>query len=114
MDRRYYHGIRLAAARGLAKCARDELNWIGLFHLEKAFQDLFCFLDSGMTRSNDFSNRPTYYVQQTLPQVIASVRDNSSRTPWRARRFVLDKLKFNDNSTNEVSLTLSKPKPKPC
>ncbi len=102
MDRRYFHGIRTTAAEALPKHAKDELNWIGLHHLEKAFQEFFCFPDSPMTRSNDFSDRTTYHIQCAIPQAIAKVRDNVGKAPQRAKRFLFDKLKFNDNSNNEV------------
>lgn len=103
MDRRYFHGIRTAAATALVKHAKDELDWIGLFHLEKAFQELFCFSDSPMIRSNDFSDRNSYYIQCAIPRAIAKVRDNSGKAPLRTRRFLFEKLRYNDNSNNEVS-----------
>ncbi|KAI9750345.1 MAG: hypothetical protein M4579_006501 [Chaenotheca gracillima] len=103
MDRRYFHGIRTAAAFALAKNGKDELDWIGLFHLEKAFQDFFCLPGSPMTRSNDFSDRTSYFIQRTIPQAMAKVRDNSGKAPLRVKRFLLDILKFNDNANNEYS-----------
>ena len=103
MDRRYFHGIRTAAAAALAKQAKDELDWIGLYHLERVFQELFCFPDSPMTRSNDFSDRTTYYIQCAIPRAIAKVRDNSGKAPLRTRTFLFEKLRYNDNSNNEVS-----------
>ena len=104
MDGRYFHGIRTAAAAALSKSAKDELDWIGLYHLERVFQEFFCFPDSSMTRSNDFSDRPTYYIQRAIPRAIAKVRDNSGRAPLRTRTFLFEKLRYNDNSNNEVSL----------
>lgn len=103
MDQRYFHGIRTAAAAVLAKNARDELDWIGSFHLEKAFQEFFCYPNSPMTRSNDFSDRTSYYIQCAIPQSIAKVRDASGKAPFAVRYFLFEKLKFNDNSNNEVS-----------
>ncbi|KAI9656059.1 MAG: hypothetical protein M1821_005120 [Bathelium mastoideum] len=103
MDHRYFHGIRTSAAAALAKCARDELDWIGLFHLEKAFQDSFCLPNSPMTRSNDFSDRTSYLIQCAIPRAISNVRDNSGKSPLRVKRFFVDKLKFNDNSNNDFS-----------
>ncbi|KAF2452655.1 hypothetical protein BDY21DRAFT_358347 [Lineolata rhizophorae] len=103
MDGRYFHGIRTKAASVLARCARDELNWIGLDHLEKAFQELFCFPNSPMTRSNDFSDRSLYVIQCAIPRAISKVRDNGGRAPARVKQFFIDKLKFNDNSNNEFS-----------
>ena len=102
MDSRYFHGIRVTAAEALIKHAKDEVDWIGLFHLEKAFQELFCLPDSPMTRSNDFSDRAAYLLQQVIPDCISKVRDNSGKTPLRVKQFLFDKLKFNDNSNNEV------------
>ncbi|KAI9813372.1 MAG: hypothetical protein M1832_006330 [Thelocarpon impressellum] len=103
MDRRYFHGIRTAAALALARTAKDELDWVGLYHLERAFQEFFCFPDSPMTRANDFSDRTAYYIQCVIPRAMANVRDNHGRVPLRAKRFLFDKLKFNDNSSNEFS-----------
>ena len=103
MDPRYFHGIRIAAANILARCARDEHEWIGRFHLEKAFQKLFCYADSNMTRPNDFSSRTSYYIQCAIPKAISKIRDNSGRSPFKSREFLLEKLKFNDNSANFYS-----------
>ena len=102
MDRRYFHGIRTTAIRALPRHAKDEINWVGLYHLEKAFQEMFCLPGSPMTRSNDFSDRPAYLLQLAIPTAIAQVRDNNGKTPLRVKRFLYDKLKFNDNSNNEV------------
>lgn len=102
MDSRYFHGIRTAAAEILAKNARDELEWIGQFHLEKAFQEFFCYADSSMTRSNDFSDRTSYNIQCAILQSIAKIRDASGHSPFTVRNFLYEKLKFNDNSNNEV------------
>ncbi|KAL5001616.1 hypothetical protein BDV10DRAFT_159323 [Aspergillus recurvatus] len=103
MDRRYFYGIRVAAARALVKHAKEEINWLGLYHLEKAFQELFCLPGSPMTRSNDFSDRAAYVLQLVIPEAISKVRDVSGKTPMRVKRFLYDKLKFNDNSNNEYS-----------
>ena len=104
MDRRYFHGIRTAAARALSRTATAELNWVGLYHLEKAFQEFFCFPNSPMTRPNDFFDRTAYYIQCVIPQAISRVRDHRGKVPLRAKRFLYDKLKFNDNSNNEVNV----------
>lgn len=103
MDRRYFHGIRAAAAKGLVKHAREDNDWLGLYHLERAFQELFCLPGSPMTRSNDFSDKASYLLQLAIPECISQIRDNGGRTPMRARQFLYDKLKFNDNSNNEYS-----------
>ena len=106
MDHRYFHGIRTTAAACLARNASEEFDWIGQHHLEKAFQELFCYRDAQMTRPNDFSDRALYYIQCAIPQSIAKIRDANGKSPIRARKFLLEKLKFNDNSNNEVSGTI--------
>ena len=103
MDRRYFHGIRTAAAAALSTHATEKLGWLGQFHLEKAFQEFFCYTDSTMARSNDFSDRASYYVQCAIPQAIATVRDGANRAPMSVVTFLLEKLKFNDNSNNEFA-----------
>ena len=106
MDKRYFHGIRTTAAGILAKNGREELEWIGQFHLEKAFQEFFCYTDSPMTRPNDFSDRTSYNIQCAIPQAIANIRDAQGHAPFRVRKFLYEKLKFNDNSNNEVRSVL--------
>ncbi|KAF2146667.1 uncharacterized protein K452DRAFT_314912 [Aplosporella prunicola CBS 121167] len=106
MDHRYFHGVRTMAADGIARCAvpfGPEIHNIGLFHLQKAFQELFCLPDSPMVRSNDFSNRNQYLVQCAIPRAIAKFHDENGKGHMLAKRWILDKLKFNDNSHNEFS-----------
>ncbi|KAL9098372.1 MAG: hypothetical protein Q9163_005956, partial [Psora crenata] len=103
IDERYFHGIRTAATKALAKCAKEDVGWIGLFHLEKAFQELFCYPDSTMTRPNDFSDRTAYLVQCAIPEAVAEIRDLSGRATLRVRKWLFEKLRYNDNSNNEFS-----------
>ena len=102
MDQRYFHGIRTAAAAVLAKNAKSEVEWIGSFHLEKAFLEFFCYPGSSMTRSNDFTDRASYYIQCAIPQAMAKVRNPNGHSTFQSRNFLFEKLKFNDNSNNEV------------
>lgn len=103
MDRRYFHGIREHATKGLAACAVPRIRNIGWFHLHKAFQELFCFPDSPMPRANDFSDREHYLLQCAIPIAMAGIRDAQGKVPLEVRRFFIDKIKFNDNSSNEHS-----------
>lgn len=103
MDTRYFHGIRTTAAAALVKHAKEgDMGWLGLFHLEKAFQHFFCYDASPIPQPNDFSDRAAYVIKCAIPRTVAKVRDARGRSPIRARMFLLDKLKFNDNSDNEV------------
>lgn len=102
MDRRYFHGIRTTAAMGLVRHAKENVGWIGQYHLEKAFEEMFCLPNSPMTRSNDFFDRAAYIMQTTIPRAISQIRDSNGKAPLRVKQFLYDKLKFNDNSDNEV------------
>ena len=106
MDRRYFHGIRTAAAEALSNQAKQKGDWIGFFHLEKAFQELYCISSSPTVKPNDFSDRAAYYVQCAIPRAIGKIRDNRDKSPFRARKFIRDKLVDNDNSNNEVGIFL--------
>ena len=108
MDGRYFHGIRTAAALILNKHAKDEVGWVGFFHLQKAFQEMFCYSNSTMAKSNNFSDRASYYIQCIIPQAMAKIRDNNGRTPLFVRKFLYELLRYNDNSNNNVSFTNSR------
>ena len=56
MDDRYFYGVRIAAAQALADCSNEANNFIGLEYLLKAFGELYCFDDSFIPKSNDFSD----------------------------------------------------------
>ncbi|RAL61012.1 hypothetical protein DID88_010108 [Monilinia fructigena] len=105
MDRRYFYGIRAMAAKSLAKHAVEkDVKWIGLSHLEKAFQEFFCYPGTKMPRSNDFSDKQAYWIDCAIPQAMSRIRSlYDSLCPRRARQFILDQLRFNDNGNNNYS-----------
>ncbi len=103
MDRRYFHGIRTMAADYLPKQAIESLRWIGRIHLEKAFQEFFCYPGSTMPRSNDFSDKTAYLIQCAIPRAMAKIRNPDGKCPVEAQQFILDQLRFNDNGNNEFS-----------
>lgn len=105
MDRRYFHGIRTTAAKGLVKHATESADFIGLHHLKKIFEEYFCLPGSSskMTRPNNFSDLPTYLLQCIIPETIAKIRDSKGMAPQEVMDFLLDKMRFNDNSVNPYS-----------
>lgn len=103
MDKRYFWGIREMACRYLSLHATETTNWRGRIHLEKAFQRMFCYKDSTMPKTNDFSNKTHYLMKLAIPKAMARVRNNSGKCPPEARQFLLDLLRFNDNGDNEFS-----------
>lgn len=114
MDHRYFHGIRVMAAEGLGLLARTDerlrgtenfvdLHAIGMLHLRKAFEELFCFPGEIMPKPNDWSDRTNYILQCAIPKAMAKIRDSEGKVPLPVRRFFIDKLKLNDNSNNEYN-----------
>ena len=102
MDSRYYHGIRQMAADCLVNHADPAISWIGWRHLEKAYSELFCYPGTKMPRSNDFTDKQSYWVANSITKAVAHIRHNG-KCPKFARQFVLDQLRFNDNGNNEYS-----------
>jgi len=56
-----------------------------------------------MTKSNDFSDRQAYILQAEIPRAMSSIRNHYGVVPMRVKKFLLDKIKLNDNSNNEFS-----------
>lgn len=103
MDRRYYYGIRVEAAYALTSCAVEEVRFIGKFHLMKTFQSLFCFEGSMIPAANDFTDFPTYFLQKAIPSALARIRDSSGNCPMDVKNFLVDVLRYNENSSNPFS-----------
>lgn len=61
-------------------------------------------LVSGVPRPNDFSNLPNYFIQKATIIAFSHVRDEYGLVPLKLRQFLLDLLKYNDNTGNEVCL----------
>ncbi|KAI1362754.1 hypothetical protein F5Y08DRAFT_311315 [Xylaria arbuscula] len=104
LDPRYFYGIRLMAAEELPRHAvQDPVDWIGLKHLQKAFQHFFCYPDSTTPRPNNFSDKRQYMIQCAIPEAMANIRGEDGKCPKEARRFILGLLQANNNSENVVS-----------
>ncbi len=110
MDKRYFHRVRTSAAMAMVKQATQDTDYIGFWHLRKVFEELFCFSDTKSTvaRPNDFSNVAAYQLQCGLIRAISKVRDGKGIALPEAIEFLLDKLKFNNNDTNPVSVWQNK------
>ena len=99
------------------QCATPGLNWVGLLQLNKMFQKRFCFplpasymevdkdipITPAIPKPNNFSNLPDYFLQKASVVAFSQVRDEHGNTPLKVRQFLLDLLKYNDNTGNEVS-----------
>ncbi|KAK3116918.1 Transcription initiation factor TFIID subunit 2 [Teratosphaeriaceae sp. CCFEE 6253] len=109
MDGRYFWGLRVMAAEGLAILAAnargdqeggERMKGLGQFHLERAFEEMFCFPGESMPRPNDWADRTHFILQCAIPRAMAKLRDAEGKVPVGVRQFFLEKLRFNDNSEN--------------
>ncbi|SJX62832.1 related to TAF2-component of TFIID complex [Sporisorium reilianum f. sp. reilianum] len=109
---KYFYRVRTEAVHALVHCAIPQLDNLGLFHLLKLFRTQFCHdspdeaaienpLDVPcIPRANDFSDAADYFLQRALIHAISRVRDPDGRTPPQVKRFLINLLRYNDNSTN--------------
>lgn len=112
---RYFFRVRTEAAQALVNCAIEPLDFIGLFHLYKLFQFRYCYpqppeyipehsLDLLLVpRANDFSDLADYFLRRTMLHAISRVRDQHGRPFDHVRRFLVNALRYNDNSINKIS-----------
>ncbi|KAF8865298.1 hypothetical protein BDZ45DRAFT_442084 [Acephala macrosclerotiorum] len=103
MDDRYFHGIRTMAAQYLKTHATAICNWVGLKHLDKAYQEFFCYPGGKTPKPNDFSDKKSYKVEMAICKSLSKIRDTKGNCPKDPRHFLLDMLRFNDNTSNEYS-----------
>ncbi|KAG2155663.1 TATA-binding protein associated factor Taf2 [Suillus clintonianus] len=108
----YYYRIRCEAAMALVHCAIRKLDFLGLFHLFKLFlrycydpedpnQDLFAH--TYVPKPNDFSDLAEYFVRKSIVHAISQVRFENGKTPSVVRQFLVDQLRYNDNTANPYS-----------
>ncbi|KAK0505753.1 TATA-binding protein associated factor Taf2 [Armillaria luteobubalina] len=108
----YHYRIRTEAASALVNCAIRRLDFLGLFHLFKLFlrycyepedpnQDLFSH--TYVPKPNEFSDLSEYFVRKTLITAISRIRFENGKSPSVVRQFLIDQLKYNDNTVNLYS-----------
>ncbi|KAI8597334.1 hypothetical protein EDD21DRAFT_327148, partial [Dissophora ornata] len=116
LDTRCFFRVRMEAAYAIARCATPQTDWVGLLHLTKTFQHKYCYPPTHATnfqspdgtipcmpKPNDFSSLAEYYVQKAIPIALANIRDERGYCPVKVRQFLLDLLRFNDNTGNVFS-----------
>ncbi|KAJ7758587.1 hypothetical protein B0H14DRAFT_2634672 [Mycena olivaceomarginata] len=107
----YYFRIRCEAAVALVHCSILRLDYLGLFHLFKLFlrycydpedpnQDLFAH--TYVPKPNDFSDLSEYFVRKALISAISRTRYPNGKSPSIVRKFLIDQLRYNDNTSNAV------------
>ena len=103
LDSNYFHGIRTMAVDALPKHSLPNFRLGGMKHLEKAFQEFYCYPESKTPLPNDFSNRRAYFIERAIYRAMSRVRDFDDKCPKEARHFLHDQLRFNDNTSNEYA-----------
>ncbi|KAG0202210.1 hypothetical protein BGX28_005202 [Mortierella sp. GBA30] len=116
LDTRCFFRVRMEAAFAIAKCAIPQTDWVGLLHLTKTFQHKYCYPPTHSTtfqspdgtipcmpKPNDFSSLAEYFVQKAIPIALSHIRDDKGYCPIKVRQFLLDLLRFNDNTGNVFS-----------
>lgn len=101
MDDRYYYGIRISAAQALVSFSRHDNKFLGVDYLYKIYQKLFCYPNSTVPLSNDFSDFSKFFLQKEVPKILSKVRDEDGNVPDKIKRLLVDLVKYNDNSNNE-------------
>ncbi|CCK69188.1 transcription initiation factor TFIID subunit TAF2 KNAG_0C00750 [Huiozyma naganishii CBS 8797] len=107
MDEKYFYGVRLEACKALSQYvykqpeSPNESEFVGgSKHLIKIFQELFCFDDSNVPKSNDFSIIQKYFLQKWIPKYLSQVKSETNECPKFVKNFLLDILTYNENSEN--------------
>lgn len=89
------------AANGSGNGSGDAVVYRGLEQLKRVFREFFCYPDM-TSRPNNFSDHQRYLVQCSIIEAISKVQFEDKH-PQEAQRFLLDLLRFNDNSQNSFS-----------
>lgn len=110
---KYFYRVRTEAVQALVQCATPQLDYLGFFHLLLLFRTRFCYeppreADASnpfemvcIPRANDFSDFSEYFLQRALVHAISRVRNERGRTLPHVKRFLINLLRYNDNSTNK-------------
>lgn len=107
----YFFRVRSEAALSLVPCAGAAVEYLGLYHLYKLFfrycydpvnkEDIF--KNEVVPKANDFSDFSEYFLRKALITALSQVRVENGETVPIVRRFLIDQLRYNDNSTNNFS-----------
>lgn len=101
MDSRYFYGVRIAAAKALARFSHKSNGYAGLGYLIMAFKKLFCFDDSYIPKSNSFEDFGKLFLQKAIPHFLSEIRDDDGKVPLNIKGLLFNLLKYNDNSNND-------------
>ncbi|EDW04189.1 transcription initiation factor TFIID subunit 2 [Drosophila grimshawi] len=100
-----FYRVRCEAAHCLTKVANQMVDsWSGPPPMLDIFIKMFGSLQAPhIVRLNDFSNFQLYYLQKAIPVAMAGLRTLHGICPPDVVRFLLDLIKYNENSQNPYS-----------
>lgn len=104
-NEKFYYIIRMEASDCLYKVANAMVdNWTGPPAMIDAFTRFYCCDTSPpIVRMNTFDNLQQYFLQKHIPVAMSYLRDHNNQCPKEVLHFLLDLVKFNDNSKNSYS-----------
>lgn len=104
-NEKHFYRIRMEAAYSMTNIANSMVNsWAGPPAMLGLFTRLFfCPSKPPIVRMNNFSNLQQYFIQKTLPIAMSKLRDGNNSCPRDVLHFIIDLIKFNDNTRNNVS-----------
>ncbi|XP_076803632.1 transcription initiation factor TFIID subunit 2-like [Clavelina lepadiformis] len=102
-NKQFYYKVREEACLCLAKIANAMLsNWTGPPAMFNIFTRFFCCDTSPpIIRMNDFANFQQYFIQKKIPIAMSLLKNANNMCPKEVVHFLLDLIKFNDNSKNQ-------------
>ena len=103
MDKRYFYGIRIEAARALAKLSNSSNNFLGVEYLIQVYKELYCFQDSFIPKANDFNDFNSFFLQNEFPKILSKIKHENGDVPYKIKTLLLNLLKYNENSSNNFN-----------
>ncbi|KAK0545629.1 hypothetical protein OC861_005196 [Tilletia horrida] len=113
---KYFYRVRMEAAHALVSCAVPQLQYLGLFLLFQLYRTKYCYDQQqdasprnqdlavpSISKSNDFSDFANYFLQRAVVNAISRVRNPYGRTLPQVKLFLINLLRYNDNSMNRYS-----------
>lgn len=104
-NEKYFYRVRMESAFCLAKVANKMIgSWAGppaMLNLFTRF--FFCESSPPIVKMNNFANLQQYFMQKTLPVAMALLRNSSNTCPKEVLHYIIDLIKFNDNTKNKYS-----------
>ena len=101
----FYYKVRIQACDCLVRVANVMLNtWSGPPALYSIFSKFYCCDTSPpIVKMNNFSDFQQYFLQKHIPVAMSYLRNSHNICPKEVLHFLLDLVKFNDNSKNKYS-----------